>query len=248
MLVPLTSELKAQLKSRGVESFHDGGSDVSSLATFEPPCSIKWISIENEFQLGAFSYAVSGYFSGVSIGRYTSIGEAVQVGRSNHPLTWVSTSPFFYLDKPLFDVGATFDGARSYHAYGAPPRPHATSTQMRPITIGNDVYVGHGAMIMPGVSIGDGAIVGAMAVVTKNVPPYAIVGGNPARIIRMRLPMLIAAQLLHLQWWRFAPWQLTGVDFSDPTGAIEGIKMLAASQAPFVPEMLQVADLMLAGS
>ena len=82
-----------------------------------------------------------------------------------------------------------------------------------------------------------------MAVVTKNVPPYAVVGGNPARIIRMRTPMIVAAQLLHLQWWRYAPWQLTAVDLSDPAGAIEGIKAVVASQAPYVTDLLQVSDL-----
>ena len=159
-------------------------------------------------------------------------------------MTWVSTSPFFYYDTPLFDVGNDFADADSYHSYGAPARPHAVATQMRPITIGNDVYIGHGAMIMRGVTINDGAVVAAMAVVTKDVPPYAIVGGNPARIIRSRVPVIVAAQLLHLQWWRYAPWQLRSVDLSDPAGAIEGIKAVVASQAPYVPEPFEVSDLL----
>lgn len=67
--------------------------------------------------------------------------------------------------------------------------------------VGNDVWIGYGATIMPGVTIGDGAIIGSMAVVTKDVPPYAIVGGNPAKIIRSRFDQATIDQLLAIAWW-----------------------------------------------
>ena len=243
MLVPLSSHLKDQLRRHGVESFHGVGVNIASEAVFEPPCGIKWISIENDFQLGAFSYAVSGFFSSVRIGRYTSIGEQVQIGRASHPTSWTSSSPFFYLQDRIFDVGTDFKGGEEYARYSAPVRPHAHATSFRPITIGNDVYIGHGACIMPGVTVGDGAVIGAMAVVTKNVPPYGIVAGNPARLIRSRLDPIIFAQLLHLQWWRYAPWQLTGVDFSDPEAALAEIKRVVASEQPYRPDLVRVDEL-----
>ncbi len=243
MLVQLTTNLKENLREKGVENFQAVGVNISTAAILEPPCSIKWMGIENDFQLGAFSYAVSGFFSGVTIGRYTSIGEAVQIGRANHAMTWVSTSPFFYLTEKMFNVGHDFSDGSSYHNYAAPPRPHANATAFKSVSIGNDVYIGHGAMVMPGVRIGDGAIVAAMSVVTKNVPPFAIVGGNPARIIRMRLDPILVAQLLHLQWWRFAPWQLTGIDLSNPSEAIDGIKELATNAVPYSPQLVRVEDL-----
>ena len=243
MLIHLSESLKSALRSRGVESLHGGGANISDQACFEPPCSIKWMNIENDFWIGAFSYAVSGFYSCVSIGRYTSIGEEVQIGRASHPTTWVSTSPFFYLPIPLFGVGDNFEGSDRYASYGAPPRPGAVSTTFRPIRIGNDVYVGHGAMVMPGITIGDGAVVGANAVVTKDVPPYAIVAGNPARLIRFRLEPMIFAQLLHLQWWRYAPWQLTEVDFSSPAKALETIKTLVVEQPPYSPSIVTISDL-----
>lgn len=240
----MTSELVDLLKFHGVETFNGPGTTISVGATFEPPCSIKWMNIGDDFRIGAFSYAVSGFYSGVTIGRYTSIGENVQVGRASHPLTWVSTSPFFYLREKIFDVGDGFSSAGPYHSYGAPDWQNAVSTQFKPISIGNDVYIGHGAMIMPGVTIGDGAVVAAMAVVTKNVPPYAIVGGNPARIIRMRHDPIIAAQLLFIRWWDYAPWQLQEVDFANPAGAIEGLKRVAESAPIYAPETVVVSALL----
>lgn len=243
MLIPFSDALKAELHSRGIESFLSGGANISDEAIFEPPCSIKWMSIENGFRMGAFSYAVSGYFSCVSIGRYTSIGESVQIGRASHPIDWVSTSPFFYLPTPLFDVGSHFDGAERYAGYGAELRENAVATQFKPIRIGNDVYIGHGAMVMPGVTVGDGAVVAANAVVTSDVPPFAIVAGNPARLIRFRLDPEVFVQFQHLKWWRFAPWQLRSVDFSDPRKAVADLKIISEEQPAYLPSSVAVSDL-----
>lgn len=79
---------------------------------------------------------------------------------------------------------ALFDGRRS-----------------RPVTLGHDTWIGHGAAIMKGVTIGHGAIVGSLSVVTKDVPPYAIVAGKPARLIKWRHPQAIAGRLQALAWW-----------------------------------------------
>ncbi|AZO33208.1 MAG: CatB-related O-acetyltransferase [Mesorhizobium sp.] len=83
------------------------------------------------------------------------------------------------------------------------PEPIAEDSKPAGITVGNDVWIGNGAMILPGVEIGDGAVVGAGAVVTKNVPPYAIVGGSPARLIRYRFSQDVISKLLAIQWWRW---------------------------------------------
>lgn len=77
------------------------------------------------------------------------------------------------------------------------------------LTIGNDVWIGYRALLMPGVSVGDGAIIGAGSVVTGDVPPYAVVAGNPARIVRMRFDDRSIRQLLELRWWDWSPETIT---------------------------------------
>jgi acetyltransferase-like isoleucine patch superfamily enzyme len=245
MLIKLTPEIKTALQARGVECFlMPGVVNISDRATFEPPCSIKWMSIENLLALGAFSYAVSGYFSEVSIGRYSSIGEAVQIGRSNHAMTWMSTSPFFYMSDRLFTVGSDFEGASDYHRYRAPHAPPGTaSTQLQRTTIGNDVWIGHGAFIRPGVTIGDGAVIGAYAVVTHDVAPYMIVAGNPARIVRARLPPHLVAAFLELQWWRFPPWQLSEVAFWEPERAATQLQEITRNARAYTPQIVSVREL-----
>lgn len=242
MLIPFSEALKAELHARGVESFLGAGANISRDSILEPPCSIKWLSIENSFRLGAFSYAVSGYASCVSIGRYTSIGEAVQIGRASHPIDWVSTSPFFYLPTRLFDVGSRFDASEAYAGYGAQTRADVVPTSFKPIRIGNDVYVGHGAMIMPGVTVGDGAVVAANAVVTSDVPPYGIVAGNPARLVRFRLDPKVFVEFQELEWWRFAPWQLKSVDFSNPLRAIDELKAVVQNEPVYAPGHVSIFE------
>ncbi len=119
------------------------------------------------------------------IGRYCSIAAEVRfiMNGGNHPTDWLTTYPF-----PVFGNG--WEAA-------LPERwPHRGDT-----TVGNDVWIGYAATIMPGVTIGDGAIIATKSVVTKDVEPYAIVGGNPARLIRYRFDDAVREALLTVRWW-----------------------------------------------
>jgi acetyltransferase-like isoleucine patch superfamily enzyme len=212
------------LKNSGVEVLPRGNAQTITLplnTRIEAPASLKWTQYEHSLHLGAFSYQVSGYCFAARIGRYCSFGEEVQIGRQNHPLTWASTSPAFYLGDRLFALEDGFEGAQGYHGYkfdfdGPPTRAQITR-------IGNDVWIGHGAYIAAGVTIGDGAIVAAHAVVAKDVPPYAVVAGNPAVIKRMRLPAELITPMLRCKWWRYAPWQLDHLDPSNAQAFVSGV-------------------------
>jgi acetyltransferase-like isoleucine patch superfamily enzyme len=122
-----------------------------------------------------------------NIGKYCSISGDVICGLGgNHPIHFVSTSPVFYRKKciiPAFVTEDLFDDT------------------LAEITIKNDVWIGRGAMIKEGITIGNGAIVAAGALVVKDVPAYAIVGGVPATIIKYRFEVRIIEQLLKTEWW-----------------------------------------------
>ena len=119
------------------------------------------------------------------IGKFCSIATGVKIGIAGHPTNLLSTNSIFYLDNSLNEK---FKNKIEYTPY--------THT-----IIGNDVWIGEKALIMSGVTIGDGAIIAAHAVVTKDVPPYSIVGGVPAKVIKYRFSEDVIEKLLDLKWW-----------------------------------------------
>jgi acetyltransferase-like isoleucine patch superfamily enzyme len=243
----ITPILRQKLADRGVEYFVDNGR-IPKSAIFEPPCAPKWMNMYHNFEIGAFSYGVSGFFCHVSIGRYCSFGENIQVGRGAHPTDWMSTSPFFYCyNGSMFQIGDGFDGAEDYHDYRPsspgeiPVRNGRTVNDYLALTeIGHDVWIGHGAFLAQGIKVGNGAVIAGGAVVTKDVPPYAIVGGNPAQILRMRFTFECCAALERLAWWRFAPWQLKGIPFANVYNAITQLEERIPLLKPYTPQLVKI--------
>jgi len=242
MPIQLTPTLIEKLQALGVSTLHRPGANLPDEVVFEPPCSLKWMGVSHSLHLGAFSYAVSGFYFGCRIGRYCSFGEQVQIGRHPHPMHWASTSPFFYeqykdvLDHQL-PRGIELNPHRDFKRRAPPVTAKLT-------VIGNDVWIGHGAFILPGVHIGDGAVVAAEAVVTKNVPPYAIVAGSPAKVVRYRFPEEQIESLQTSKWWEFAPWQMKGAPVDDIPAFLAFIAQLRSSGASaYMPEKIKLADL-----
>jgi acetyltransferase-like isoleucine patch superfamily enzyme len=175
-------------------SFSRRGCDIHSTADISPdstlceplkvyPGARVWSSA-----VGAFSYVGEDAMVVRSrIGRFCSIAPRVTIGGGVHPSSgWASTSPVFY--STLRQCGVSFSEEDQFD-------------ELPETVVGNDVWIGYGAIVLPGRRIGDGAIVGAGSVVTKDVPSYAVVVGSPARLLRMRFAAEDIEWLTRLQWW-----------------------------------------------
>ncbi|MBF0124904.1 MAG: CatB-related O-acetyltransferase [Magnetococcales bacterium] len=150
--------------------------------------------------IGPYSYIFGqllvdfyGQHSHIRIGKFCSIKGPITflTGGSNHRSEWISTYPFLEKAQLFDDSDAIYrTGKKTNYASG-------------PTTIGNDVWIGYDCSIREGVTVGDGAIIGMKALVAKDVPPYSVVGGVPARILRYRFSQKIIERLLKVQWWHW---------------------------------------------
>ena len=159
--------------------------------------------------LGAYSYIQSGsVVCNAEIGKFCSIASGVNIGLPQHSISTVSSHPIFYLkNTPL---PKTFSDVDIF-------------TTIKKTCIAHDVWIGQNAMIMTGVNIGIGAVIGAGAVVTKDVPAYAIMGGVPAKIIKYRFNESIRNALHNSEWWNMpGTWlEQNYLLFRDPNDLLE---------------------------
>jgi phosphonate metabolism protein (transferase hexapeptide repeat family) len=152
-------------------------------------CEVGARTILQEVTMDDYSYVVNdAQITYTTIGKFCSIAAMTRINPGNHPMHRATQAHFTYRASAYFpgesDDAEFFEWRRAHH-----------------IIIGHDVWIGHGAIVLPGRNIGTGAVVAAGAIVTKDVPSYTIVAGNPARPIKSRFSEAIASRLAELAWW-----------------------------------------------
>lgn len=162
-------------------SYIDESTKLSDFNRFTGKCLVTASSI------GSYTYAINARIGNSSIGKFCSIGPETMIGAlGRHPTDWLSTSPTFY--STLNQAGTSFTDTNFFD-------------ELKTVQIGNDVWIGARVTVLDGVKVGDGAIIAAGSVVTKDVMPYTIVGGIPAKRLRDRMPPAHAETLRALGWW-----------------------------------------------
>jgi phosphonate metabolism protein (transferase hexapeptide repeat family) len=158
----------------------------ASLGAF---CEVGARTILLDVAMGDYSYVVNdAQITYTTIGKFCSIAAMTRINPGNHPMHRATQAHFTYR------ASAYFPGEADEAEFFAWRKSHR-------VHIAHDVWIGHGAIVLPGRSIGTGAVVAAGAIVTKDVPAYTIVGGNPARPIKRRFSEDIADRLARLAWW-----------------------------------------------
>ena len=156
--------------------------------TFGRWCEVGARTKVAESSFGDYSYVVNDSdIIYASIGKFCSIAAHTRLNPGNHPLDRVMLSHVGYRSS----------------AYGLGPDDPDFFDWRRasPVTLGHDVWIGHGAVVLPGVTVGSGAAIDAGAIVTKDVPPFAVVVANPGRVLRYRFPETVIADLQRIAWW-----------------------------------------------
>jgi hypothetical protein len=183
-------------------------------------------------QIDAFSYSFSSLGLSFNPGRYCSISWNVKCMGPEHPLNHTTSSEILYKSNGFFADILPSDWQFLPHR------------QNGGVSVGHDVWIGQDVLIKRGVTIGTGAVVAAGAVVVKDVAPYDVVGGVPARHIKWRFDEALRKRLLASQWWRYAIHENAQLPWSDPSALVDAIDR--ASPLPFVSDLGLVRDVIAA--
>lgn len=247
MLIKAKSVIKMSNGMNGLTVRQDtvlGAWNQQEIMEIETPFRIQGGQISG-LKFGAFSYITDNVSlrSVRSLGRFCAIGPNLLAGMAEHSVTSLSPNILF----PDIDSGWT-RGFTDYTVGNAEmvktikdKQAVELKARREMLTIGNDVWIGGNVSIRRGVTIGDGAIIATGSVVLHDVPPYAIVGGVPAKILKYKFPDHIIEKLETLRWWDYGPDILKGVDITDvdhTVGVIE--ERIAAGFPKYEPELIRL--------
>jgi len=216
-MVNLNQDALNRLRTRGINFSRTGSYPfIHPDISLEPPIVAQGeVFFDGVLKIGAFSGIYGGRLRHISIGRYCSIAPGFECGWDDHPSEWLTSSMLGYVPN--------IHGWRDFAK--APDEPLPRFASLRGVTeLGNDVWIGQGAFVRSGVKIGHGAIVGARAVVTRDVPPYAVVVGQPAKILKYRFPEPLIQRMLEVQWWRYNLYEIPKMLLPDPNASLDHIQ------------------------
>jgi acetyltransferase-like isoleucine patch superfamily enzyme len=202
----------------GIMKLNPGAKIIKS--TIEGPLYLnRFAQVGPEARVGKyFGMNESCFIARATIGAFCAIGARTSINPFNHPIDWLSTNEFQY--HPM-----SFDWVPEYTQI---ERLERTPDMFQHVTVGSDVWTGHNVNIMSGVSVGDGAVIAAGAVVTRDVPPYAIVAGVPATVKRLRFPEKTIERLLEVKWWELELSDLSGLPFRDVDRCLDLLEEIKA--------------------
>jgi acetyltransferase-like isoleucine patch superfamily enzyme len=194
-----------------------------------PPIKLYGGTFTHNCVIDAFSYvSPSCILHAVDIGRYCSIGDGVAI-LSNHPTDRLSTHPFTY--------ESIFSGEYSANA----PTLLPFDAKLPRTQIGHDVWIGSNVKLLSGITIGEGCIIGAGSVVTKSISPFSIVGGVPAKLIRMRFDAHLIERIQAIRWWQYNL-LMVALPWDDVSKCLDKLEMMVESDQlkPHVPNWIKL--------
>lgn len=241
--LPLTRDHYRALDDAGMRLAGLGQArKIDAASRFEGPTSVISSITPGAFlDIGAFCNLSGGTLNNLRAGRYCSIASGVVIGTHEHPTDWLTTSrTAYYPEVNGWDKLIAGDRATEVRSKS---RPFPGSCPVT--TLEADVWIGQGAFIKSGITIGTGSIIGARATVLKDVPPYSIVVGTPGRVLRLRFPDPIVERLLACQWWRYSIYDLFDAPMDDIGASLDVIeeKIAAGAVAPYEGPVVTGADL-----